>query len=113
MPESALDVAVIGGGHAGLGTSCVLAGLGLHHVVFEKGRVGDTWRTQRWDSFALNSPNRFNTLPGDTYRGPAPDGFDSAGEFVSYLESYASRRTSRSKKTAGSCPWCEAATRIT
>ena len=91
MPESALDVAVIGGGHAGLATSYELANAGLRHVVFEKGRIGETWRTQRWDSFALNSPNKYNTLPGDTYQGPDPDGFGTAASFVSYLEDYASR----------------------
>jgi len=91
MPESALDVAVIGGGHAGLATSNLLASHGLRHVVFEKARIGETWRTQRWDSFALNSPNRFNMLPGDSYEGSNPDGFDTAAGFVSYLEAYASR----------------------
>ena len=91
MAESALDVAVIGGGHAGLATSYLLANAGIRHVVFEKGRIGETWRTQRWESFTFNSPNRFNTLPGDTYRGSNPDGFDTAAGFVSYLEGYASR----------------------
>jgi len=91
MPESVVDVAVIGGGHAGLATSRLLAGAGVRHVVFEKARIGETWRTQRWDSFALNSPNKFNTLPGDTYLGSDPDGFATAGAFVSYLEDYAAR----------------------
>jgi putative flavoprotein involved in K+ transport len=91
MKNETLDVAVIGAGHAGLAISYHLNQRDLRHIVFERARIGETWRTQRWDSFMLNSPNRFNLLPGDTYRGTRPDGFDSAKDFVSYLEGYADR----------------------
>jgi putative flavoprotein involved in K+ transport len=91
MPDVILDVAVIGAGQAGLGISCHLKQLGYSHVVIERGRVGDTWRRQRWDSFRLNSPNTFSTLPFDQYAGDNPDGFSSAPEFVSYLEGYVRR----------------------
>jgi putative flavoprotein involved in K+ transport len=91
MTDPVLDAAVIGAGQAGLGISYFLTQLGVRHTVFERGRIGETWRTQRWRSFVLNSPNRFNTLPGDIYAGSNPDGFDAAGSFVSYLEGYANR----------------------
>lgn len=91
MSDAALDVAVIGAGHAGLGVSYCLRRYGLRHIVLERGRIGESWRTQRWDSFVLNSPNRFNVLPGDTYTGPNPDGFDTQESFVAYLEGYAQR----------------------
>jgi putative flavoprotein involved in K+ transport len=91
MDDTILDVVVVGAGQAGLGISYLLKKSGMRHVVLERGRIGESWRAQRWDSFALNTPNRFNILPGDTYRGSNPDGFDSARNFVSYLEGYANR----------------------
>lgn len=91
MSEAILDAAVIGAGQAGLGVSYFLQQYGMPHIVLERGRIGESWRTQRWDSFVLNSPNKFNVLPGDTYRGEDPDGFDPAKSFVSYLEAYANR----------------------
>jgi putative flavoprotein involved in K+ transport len=91
MSAPVLDVVVVGAGQAGLAISQCLKRDGLRHIVLERGRIGKSWRTRRWDSFALNSPNKFNTLPGDTYEGTDPDGFDSAKGFVSYLEDYADR----------------------
>ena len=55
MDES-IDVAIIGGGQAGLATSQELTAAGIEHVVLEQGRLGQTWRT-RWDSFCLVTPN--------------------------------------------------------
>ncbi len=91
MSEPLFDVIVIGAGQAGLGISYFLNQRGVNHIVLERGEIGDTWRSQRWDSFALNTPNRFNMLPGDDFNGGNPDGFASAMDFVSYLEEYASR----------------------
>jgi putative flavoprotein involved in K+ transport len=91
MPDPSFDVAVIGAGQAGLAISYLLTQYGMRHIVLERERIGESWRTQRWNSFALNSPNRFNVLPGDVYDGANPDGFDSAPGFVSYLEGYANR----------------------
>ena len=54
--QSVMDCAVVGAGPAGLPVSAALAVRGVDHVVLERGRVGETWRTQRWDSFRLNTP---------------------------------------------------------
>ena len=86
-----LDAVVIGAGWAGLGVSHALAQRGLRHRVLERGRIGETWRTQRWDSFRVNTPNSQTVMPGDTYAGPDPDGAMTSGEFVALLEDYASR----------------------
>jgi putative flavoprotein involved in K+ transport len=86
-----LDAVVIGAGWAGLGVSHALMQRGLRHKVLERGRVGETWRTQRWDSFRLNIPNIQTVMPGDTYAGPDPDGAMTSGEFVALLEDYAGR----------------------
>jgi putative flavoprotein involved in K+ transport len=88
MPVERIDGLVIGAGQAGLGVSRELAGRGVEHVVLEQGRIGETWRSQRWDAFALNSPAWMNRLPGDA--APArPDEFPSAPQFAVGLERYA------------------------
>src|SRR5688500_470600 len=83
-----VDVVVIGAGQAGLATSHELTEAGIEHVVLDRGRIGQTWRT-RWDSFSLVSPNFVINLPGGAYQGDEPDGFLLRDMFVSYLESYA------------------------
>jgi putative flavoprotein involved in K+ transport len=88
MNTSVLDVIVIGAGHAGLSISYHLKKLNLNHVVFEQGKIGDSWRNQRWDSFKLNTANKVNLLPGQEYITSDEEGFSSASEFVSSLEDY-------------------------
>ncbi|WP_026187315.1 NAD(P)/FAD-dependent oxidoreductase [Ensifer sp. BR816] len=86
-----LDAVVIGAGSAGLGVSYFLKQQGCAHQVLERSRVGETWRTQRWDSFLLNSPNIRSLLPGDSFAGPDPWGASTQQQFVTYLESYVER----------------------
>ncbi len=83
-----VDVLVVGGGSAGLAVSHELAGLGIGHVVLERGRIGQTWR-DRWDSFCLVTPNWSVRLPGGEYAGDDPDGFMPRDEIVAHLERYA------------------------
>ena len=88
MPAHRIDCLVIGAGQAGLGVSRELLTGGVEHLVLEQGRIGDSWRSQRWDSFALNTPAWMNRLPGDA--APVnPDEFPSASQFVLGLERYA------------------------
>ncbi|MFO0585462.1 MAG: NAD(P)/FAD-dependent oxidoreductase [Anaeromyxobacter sp.] len=83
------DVVVIGGGQAGLAMSRVLEGRGVPHAVLERGRVGERWRSERWDSLRLLTPRWQARLPGLRYDGPEPDGFMTRGEVVALLERYA------------------------
>jgi putative flavoprotein involved in K+ transport len=83
-----VPVAVVGGGQAGLAVSHELSGLGVEHVVLERGRVGQTWRG-RWDAFCLVTPNWSVQLPGHPYDGDDPDGFMRRDEIVAYFERYA------------------------
>jgi putative flavoprotein involved in K+ transport len=83
------DAVIIGGGQAGLAMSYCLARHGVAHVVLERGRVAQRWRSERWDSLHLLSPNWTSRLPGWSYGGDDPDGFMSAAQFVHYLEDYA------------------------
>ncbi len=86
-----LDVVVIGGGQAGLGIGYYLRAAGKKFVILERGRIGETWRGQRWDSFAVNTPNWANRLPGDPYEGEEPDGFYQRDELIDYFENYAAK----------------------
>ena len=85
------DVVVIGGGQAGLGIGYYLRKAHRKFIIFERGRIGETWRSQRWDSFAVNTPNWVNGLPGDPYEGDKPDGFYLRDELVDYFEHYAAK----------------------
>jgi len=84
-----IDTVVIGAGQAGLSASYHLTQRGREHVVLERGDVGETWRSQRWENFVLNTPNWAQQLPGFGYQGPEPDGFAPLIEVVTYLENYA------------------------
>jgi putative flavoprotein involved in K+ transport len=81
-------VAVVGAGPAGLAVSKRLAGTRCRHVVLERGEVGSSWRTQRWDSFRLNTPQWANVVPGDSLSGRS-DSFVTASSFVAALERFA------------------------
>ena len=83
------DTIVIGAGQAGLAASRCLTARGVEHVVLERGPVADSWRTQRWDSFRLLSPNWQTRLPGHRYRGPDPEGFMTGAQVVAFFEEYA------------------------
>jgi len=83
-----LDTVIVGAGQAGLGVSYYLKQDRRQHVVFERGRVGESWLAQRWDSFKLNSPNFMNGLPGLSYDGSEPDGFWGPDELVCYFQRY-------------------------
>lgn len=80
---------VIGAGQAGLATSWWLARHGIDHVVLERGEVANSWRTERWDSLTLLTPNWQSRLPGFGYAGGEPDGFRSMPETVGFIEQYA------------------------
>ena len=84
-----VDTIVIGAGHAGLATSRLLTDAGRDHVVLDRGRLAESWRSARWDSLRLLTPNWMSRLPEWTYRGRDPEGFMAAAELVRYLESYA------------------------
>jgi len=81
---------VIGAGQAGLAMSWWLARRGIDHVVLERGaRVANTWRTERWDSLTLLTPNWQSRLPGFGYEGVRPDAFRTLGETIEFLDAYA------------------------
>lgn len=84
-----LDLVIVGAGHAGLAASQRATVAGLEHVVLERGAIGESWRSQRWDSFTLNTHNAMTGLPGSPYAGDAPEAFTARDPWVARLERYA------------------------
>ena len=84
------DVVIVGGGQAGLAMSRCLSDSRIEHVVLERGQVAERWRSERWDSLRLLTPNWMTRLPGFQYDGPNPGGFMSTNELVAFFERYAS-----------------------
>jgi putative flavoprotein involved in K+ transport len=85
---SEVDVAIVGGGQSGLSLSYYLKQRGIDHLVIEKHDLVHGWRTQRWDSFTLVTPNWQCKLPGWPYAGPDPDGFMKKDEIIDYLQGF-------------------------
>jgi putative flavoprotein involved in K+ transport len=83
-----VDTVIVGAGQAGLALSRHLAAARHDHVLLERGRVGERWRSERWPSLSLLSPNWLNTLPGSPPHGD-PDGYLTVSELVTYFERYA------------------------
>ena len=80
---------VIGAGQSGLAMSWWLAERALDHVVLERGEVANTWRTERWDSLTLLTPNWQSRLPGHGYEGDDPDSYRTMAETIAFIERYA------------------------
>ena len=80
---------MIGAGQSGLAMSWWLAARSIEHVVLERGEVANTWRTERWPSLTLLTPNWQSRLPGYRYEGADPDGFRTLPETVAFFEKYA------------------------
>src|SRR5262245_10857747 len=69
--------------------SACLAARGIDHVVLERGEIANSWRTERWDSLRLLTPNWQSRLPGYSYEGDDPDGFRTTPETIRFLDRYA------------------------
>lgn len=88
MPRH-IDVAIIGGGQAGLAMSQVLSAAGTDHIVFERGHIGERWHAERWAGLKLLTPAWMTRLPG--FRPPVmdPQDFMPASTFACELRAYA------------------------
>ena len=84
-----ITTVVVGAGHAGLAMSHRLSARSIDHVVLERGEVANTWKTERWDSLRLLTPNWQSRLPGHRYDGDDLDGFMTMPEVISFIERYA------------------------
>ena len=83
------ETVIVGGGHAGLAMSHALSRRGQPHVVLERGRLAERWRSERWDSLCFQFPNWSLALPGQPYDGDDPEGFSTREAVVAFIERYA------------------------
>ena len=83
-----VETVIIGAGQAGLAMSRSLTAAGRAHVVLERGRIGERWRSERWESLRLLTPNWLNRLPGAPAL-PDPDGYLGRRGVAEHLEAYA------------------------
>ncbi|MDE0920836.1 MAG: NAD(P)-binding domain-containing protein [Arenicellales bacterium] len=86
-----IDVVIVGAGHAGLAMSYCLNERGVDHVVLERADIANSWRTERWDSLRLLTPNWQARLPGMVYEGDDPDGFLTVPQVSQFIASYAEK----------------------
>ena len=89
MPLERIPTLVIGGGQAGLTMSHRLKQRGLPHVVLERGRIGERWRSERWDGLKFQFPNWSVRLPDFPFPHADPDGFADLGAIVDFIDAYA------------------------
>jgi putative flavoprotein involved in K+ transport len=86
-----IETVIVGGGQAGLALSFYLSHLGREHVILERGRVAERWRTERWDSLMFQFPNWAIKLPGRSYQTNDPNGFSSKNDVIRFVEGYATQ----------------------
>src|ERR1700743_3503853 len=89
MSSPEIDVLVVGAGQAGVAMSEHLNGYGVPHLVLERHRIAERWRSERWDSLVANGPAWHDRFPGMTFSDIDPDSFASKDRIVSYFEAYA------------------------
>ncbi|SCK09962.1 putative flavoprotein involved in K+ transport [Streptomyces sp. WMMB 714] len=90
MSSTATEVLVVGGGQAGIAMSEHLGAHGVPHIVLERERVAERWRTARWDSLVANGPAWHDRFPNLEFRCD-PDDFPTKDEVAAYLAEYAER----------------------
>jgi len=84
-----IDSVIVGGGHAGLAMSRCLSDRSIEHVILERAEVANSWKTERWESLRLLTPNWQSRLPGYRYEGNDPDGYRAVPELIEFLDRYA------------------------
>ena len=86
-----IDTLVIGGGQAGLAMSEHLGHCNLPHLVLERSRIAERWRTERWDSLVANGPAWHDRFPSMTFAGLDPDAFATKEQVADYFVEFAER----------------------
>ena len=89
MSLDRVETLIVGGGQAGLAMSHMLSRRGRSHLVLERGRIAERWRTERWDGLRFQFPNWSVRLPDFPFRSADADGFATSAEIVDFLTAYA------------------------
>jgi len=92
MAGERVETLIIGGGQAGIAASTHLRRAGRPHLVLERARVAEHWRTRRWDSLVANGPAWHDRFPDQTFDQTPPDGFAPKEEVADYLARYAAEQ---------------------
>ena len=91
MPVEKIDTLVVGAGQAGVAMSEHLGKLGVPHLVLERNRIAEKWRTGRWDSLVANGPAWHDRFPNLEFKGVDPDGFPTKEQVADYFVDYAKK----------------------
>src|SRR6185312_16866139 len=91
MPVEKVDTLVVGAGQAGVAMSEHLTRSGVSHLVLERGRIAERWRSERWDSLVANGPAWHDRFPGMEFSDTGPDGFPPKEEVADYFVAYAEK----------------------
>lgn len=91
MSIESTEVVVVGAGQAGIAVSEHLRDRGIDHVVLERDRIAERWRTERWDSLVANGPAWHDRFPNRRFDGVDPDGFATKDQVAAYMEAYAAQ----------------------
>jgi putative flavoprotein involved in K+ transport len=91
MSSQEIEVLVVGAGQAGVAMSEHLSGYGVPHLVVERNRIAERWRSERWDSLVANGPAWHDRFPGLEFAGLDPDGFASREQVADYFVAYAEK----------------------
>ncbi|MQU41741.1 SidA/IucD/PvdA family monooxygenase [Pseudomonas helleri] len=89
--KTQIDTLVVGAGQAGVAISEHLSKLGVPHLVLERNRIAEAWRTGRWDSLVANGPAWHDRFPGLEFDDLSPDGFAPKERVADYFEAYAGK----------------------
>jgi putative flavoprotein involved in K+ transport len=89
MSVEKIETLIVGGGQAGLAMSEHLSRRGMPHLIVERHRIAERWRSERWDSLVANGPAWHDRFPGRTFSDIDPDGFAPASKIVEYFVAYA------------------------
>lgn len=91
MASTEVEVLIVGGGQAGLAMSEHLGNAGVQHLVLERDRIAERWRSERWDSLVANGPAWHDRFPGLEFFDVDPDGFASKDQVADYFVAYAEK----------------------
>ncbi|MCY1219038.1 flavin-dependent oxidoreductase [compost metagenome] len=91
IDQMEIDTLVVGAGQAGVAMSEHLSKLGVPHLVLERNRIAEAWRTGRWDSLVANGPAWHDRFPGLEFEGLDPDAFAPKDQVAAYFEAYAKK----------------------
>ncbi|MGR3617102.1 MAG: flavin-containing monooxygenase [Paracoccaceae bacterium] len=84
-----IDTLVVGAGQAGIAASAHLSENDIPHLVLEKDRVAESWRTRRWDSLVANGPAWHDCFPGMRFPSSGPEAFPPKAEVAEALNGFA------------------------